>query len=428
MEAVAGLDIGSSHIVAAVAVPAGHVEREWKSTREPKDAGHPSAGPVPGVLKIGSSGTLGMRRGQVTDPAALSRSIGEAVAGAEAAAGAGVGAVCIGLPGHTVQFCRKKYGNLIGKRRINQQDIDRVNRLAVVSHLPPGRAVIGALPLEYVVDGAPVAGKPLGMHCSRLEVELMVVTAERTLVDQLVDAVRGSSIKARIADFLPSTLAAGRALLSGAQQRLGTALVDMGGSCTCVLVYNHGCPVGFEVLPVGSDHITSDLAVCLRTTLEGAEEVKRGLGLVAKGNRGAGDDTGGPRTLTVPRLSGAGFNEVPLKNAVEIIEARICEILEMVGSSVSRLAGGIDLPGGLVLAGGGSRLAGLDLFASDYLGLKVSAGSLGVGEEDSRLPVNTAGAVGLLKHMQDCSRPAEDDHRPTSGLWNTVRRIFKVSR
>lgn len=408
MEAVAGLDIGSSHIVAAVSVPSGPVV------------------PLPEGIKVGFCGALGFRKGQVSDPAALSRSIGEAIGRAEAASGAKVGTVCIGLPGHTVEFFRNRYSNLIGKRRINRQDIERVNRLAMVSDLPPGRRIIQAIPLEYVVDGVPADGDPLGMHCSRLEVESLMITAESSLVDRLVEAFHGSGAKCRIADILPSTLAGGRVILNDAQQKLGAALVDMGGSCTGVLVFNHGYPLGFEALPVGGDHITSDLAVCLRTTLEGAEEIKRTVGLGPGKAPDAGDGDG-PGAVIIPRLSGSGYNEVPVKNVVEVIEARVCEILELVGASVNRITGGLDLPGGLVIAGGGSRLAGLELFALELLGQRVRLGIPGTGDDLHR-QVNTAGAMGLLEYMLNSCLPAEADHRPPPGLWDTIRRIFKVAR
>jgi cell division protein FtsA len=262
-----------------------------------------------------------------------------------------------------------------------------------------------------------------------LEVESIIITADSQMVDQLVEAVHGSGYKVSIMDFFPSTLAAGEEILNQVQQRLGTVLVDIGGSCTCILIYNHGYPVGFDVLPVGSDHITGDLAVCLRTTLAGAEEVKVNLGLGPERSPGAGSEQGGPGVVTIPRLSGSGFNEVPVKTAVEIIEARICEILDMIRSSVGKLAGGLDLPGGLVLAGGGSRLRGLDLFARDHLGVKVSFGSTGMeGEKESRPDVNMAAAVGLLKYILNYRHQVGAGHQPPPGLWSRVKDFFKVTR
>lgn len=422
METVAGLDIGSSYVVAAVAVPAPD-----PGIREARFAGEQKvtavSDPVARGMKIGYSATAGMRRGQVSDIAALSGCIREALSRAESAAGVRVETVCAGFSGHTVEFCRNRYGNLVGKRRINRQDIERINRLALISDLPPGRRIIQAMPVEYIVDGTPVAGDPMGMHCSRLEVESLIFTAGNALVDQLLEAVRRAGVSVK--DIFPSCLAAGEVLLKKSQQQLGTAFIDIGGSCTCVLVYNHGYPVGMDVLPVGGDHITSDLAICLRTTLEGAEGVKRSVGLGLKSAEGL-EKEDLPGAVTIPRLSGSGFNEAPVKSALEIIEARAGEILELVQSSVSRLAGGLDLPGGLILAGGGSRLRGLDLFASDYLGVKVQMEYPGLQGEESGDSVNAAGAAGLLKYMIKHNHTAEEGEQPPADLWSKVRGIFRV--
>lgn len=429
MESIAGLDIGSSHVVAAVAVSSGPIAREVKNSGD-LNTGAPAQDPAVRGLRTGFAPATGLRRGLVSDIDALSGSIREALSGVEASSGARVAAVCVGFSGHTVEFSRKRYGNLIGKRRVNLQDIERVNRLAVVSDLPPGRRIIQVVPLEYTVDGTPVAGEPLGLHCNRLEVEALIVTADSLLIDQIIEAAHRSGVK--VVEIFPSPLAAGEVLLKKAQQQLGTAFVDIGGTCTSVLVYNHGYPAGFEVLPVGGDHITSDLAICLRTTLEGAEEVKRSVGLgpgagVPEVDAGQGG-SGSPARVTIPRVSGSGYNEVPVKNAVEIIEARAMEMLELIGESVRRMAGSLDLPGGLVLAGGGSRLGGLERLALESLGCKVQMASLGRVQEDSA-GVNMAGAAGLLKYiMQIRQRQLPDDagDKQPLHLLGRFRNLFRA--
>ncbi|MCL6479364.1 MAG: cell division protein FtsA [Peptococcaceae bacterium] len=425
MEAVAGLDIGSSHVVAAVA-PA-------------SDMIGPVADPLTGGLEVGRAVTVGFRRGNVSDLASLGRSIREALAQAESAGGKKVNTACIGLSGHSLEFCKKKYSNLVGKRRVNHYDIQRIKRLAQVSDLPPGRQILQVLPLEYTVDGVPVR-EPLGMHCSRLEMECLIITADSALVECLIEAVRGNGIK--VWDVFPSTLAAGEVLLNKAQQQLGTALIDLGGSCTGVLIYNHGHPVAHEVLPVGGDHITSDLAICLRTTLEAAEEIKRKVGLGPEGieNQECEEKAGGPDmpaecdksgregTITVPRLNGTGFNTVSRKTAGDIIEARVCETLDMIGSSINRLTGGSDLPGGLVLAGGGSMLRGLDVFAPKYLGVEIQRSNLDVTVKNADISVSMAGAVGLLKYLLKCYGAEMAGQQPPSGLWSKVKGVFRISK
>jgi len=411
---VAALDIGSTRI--NVAIPA------VASTSDYFTKG----------LKIGRSKVIGFRNGHFSDTSILIRSIKSALEQAESAAGVKVEAAYIGFPGYTVEFNEHRFGSLIGRgRRVTGQDICRIKRLAHVWEFPAGRRLIHLQPLEYFADGGPVGQDPLGIYCSRLEMNSLAITADSRFLEQIEEAVYGSGIKTE--EFLPSPLAVGGALLKPVQMQIGTVLIDFGGQCTSIVFYNHGQPKGFNVLPIGSDHITSDLAICLRTTLEGAEEVKRNIGMALnKDGLVVANDVA---EVSVPRLSGAGFNKVPVEMAVRIIKARVYEILDMVSESISNLAGTTDLPGGLVFAGGGSILKGLQLFSSEYLGVKIQMGvkdnfgdNISAEKEDSELAVKMAGAVGLLKHFSGASDSTPLYHQPSSGIWRKVRGIFRVSK
>jgi cell division protein FtsA len=342
---------------------------------------------------------------------------------AASAAGVKVEAVYAGFPGHTVEFYIKKSSSLISKsKRVTQQDMERVKRLALVSDFPQGRRVIQAAPFEYMLDGVPVGGNPDGMTCSRLGVESLVVTADSDLLEKLTEAVHLAG--ARIIDWLPSTLAAGEMAVSSARGQVGVALVDLGESGTSVTIYNYGRPLAYEWLPVGGGHITSDLAICLRTTLEAAEGLKKEIGLEGAGSR--------DESITVPRLSGVGFNDIPPQSAVRVIEARTGEILDLVRSSIIRLTGACNLSGGIVLVGGGSHIRGLGDYASKYLEIAVepfspNSGGKDVFEKYPGLAASFTGALGLLKYFArepntlPLTRQQED-------FWSKVKGLFKVSQ
>ncbi|MFZ5596350.1 MAG: cell division protein FtsA [Bacillota bacterium] len=413
METVAGLNIGSSYIVAAVAA----VSDERSSVKG-----------FPAGLKMGFSRSAGYRRGVVTDAESLTHSVKEALEMAEEACGQNVEAAYIGFSGHTVEINSIKSGSETGKaRRITQRDVERSRRLALVSEMPADRRVIQVFPVKYIPDGIPRAGDPSGMVCSGPDFQSLVVTADNELIEQLAGVVRAAGLRAL--DFLPSPLAAGESVLTGVQHQLGACVVDIGGSCTSVVLYRHGYPAGYAALPVGSDHITSDLAICLRTSLEAAEEIKRNIGL-----GGADVDS----VISVPRLSGIGDNEVSAKHVVSIIEARAGELLDMIGSAVAGLSGGLNLPGGLVFTGGGSAIKGLEKLASGQLGMKVQLGlyngsqNTGVRDNDGKgagcgPDTGVESAVGLLKYFTEKRRRAEqqDVHQPASGFWGRVKGILR---
>lgn len=405
MEPVAGLDIGSSRVIAAVS-----------------GAKSQLSDLVVREVKYGYSCAMGIRKGQVVDVPSLAGSIREALDKAESEAGIKVESVYTGFSGHTVEFYIKNSGSLLGKgRRVNQQDIEKVIRLSLVANLQPGRRVIEVIPYEYYLDGMPVNGSPVGMSCTRLNIDSLIITVDNGLYEKLTEAAHMAGV--RIKGCLPSTLAAGESVLSNARRQVGVVLADIGESCTSVIMYNHGRPLGFEALPVGSGHITSDMAICLRTTLEGAEEAKRQAGIILQA------DEGGPGgdPIAVPRLSGLGFNQIPRNNAARVIEARAAEIFDMLRSSVNKLSGGFDLPGGIVFAGGGSLISGLGLFAKNYFNCEVEIASLEniSNGNNNIIPLDYAGALGLLKYFSK-RLDTPQDKQDQENLLNKVMGFFRI--
>ena len=56
-------------------------------------------------------------------------------------------------------------------------------------------------------------------------------------------------------------------------------MVNIGGSTTSVAVFEEGDVLAVKVLPVGANHITNDIAIGLRTSIETAEQVKLEYGV-----------------------------------------------------------------------------------------------------------------------------------------------------
>ncbi len=64
------------------------------------------------------------------------------------------------------------------------------------------------------------------------------------------------------------------ALLSKKQKEIGVVLINIGAGTTSFAIFEEGVLLCARVLPIGSGHITSDLAIGLRTSVDVAEEIK----------------------------------------------------------------------------------------------------------------------------------------------------------
>ncbi|HEX2680543.1 MAG TPA: cell division protein FtsA, partial [Candidatus Dormibacteraeota bacterium] len=133
---------------------------------------------------------------------------------------------------------------------------------------------------------------------------------------------------------------------------LGVCLVEIGAGTTSVAVYNEGSARHLAVLPVGGNHVTSDIAIGLRTTLDEAESLKLTYGHALP------DVIDQAEKVEVRQVGGDRIQALPRRFLAEIIGPRMVEIFRMAREEVRKSGFDQLLPAGVVVAGGGSRLMG----------------------------------------------------------------------
>lgn len=206
--------------------------------------------------------------------------------------------------------------------------------------------------------------------------------------EDLVECIRLAGLK--IEEMLPSVVASAEALLTDTDKELGTVLMDIGGTTTGLMVYNQGLPVYENYLAAGSEHITSDLAVCLHTTMSEGERIKQSLGLIIP----ATDDF-----LEISSVGGQIKRNLPARSAIDIIKSRVVEILDLTHQELRSFCRLDSLAGGMIMTGGGSLLKGLlDTAKSQFPFSKVAMGvtsKAGVPREEWASPAYTS-SVGLV--------------------------------
>ncbi|MFO7820361.1 MAG: cell division protein FtsA, partial [Halanaerobacter sp.] len=232
--------------------------------------------------------------------------------------------------------------------------------------IPPEREIVHALPREYIVDGCKDIKYPLGMAGVRLEAETHIVTGSVTSIQNLAKSVNRAGIG--VEDIVLQPLAASKAVLSESEKDLGVVLVDMGGGTTDIAVFKEGSIWYTAILPVGGDHVTSDIAVGLRTPKTNAEKIKIKHGF-AEASLLDGDEK-----IDIVDTSGSKQRSVSRQRLAEIIEPRVEEIFDMVNDELKKGKCQDLVPAGMVLTGGASLLKGLPDFVSRELDMPVRNG------------------------------------------------------
>jgi cell division protein FtsA len=258
------------------------------------------------------------------------------------------------------------------RREVSREDIARATEAARAVQVPSNREILHVIPRGYIVDGQEGIKDPLGMSAVRLEVETHIVAGASTTLQNLTKCVSLAGVQ--IDELVISSLAAAEATLTDTEKELGVVVADIGGGTTDLAVFVDGAVHHSAVIPVGAINVTNDVAIGLRTSLNLAEDIKvrHGTASVA--------DVQPEELINVAVMGDGGGQTIQRRKLSEIIEARMRELYELIGEEVARSGHGSPLPAGLVLTGGGARLAGVADLARDVLQMPVRVASpQGVG-------------------------------------------------
>lgn len=390
-----GLDVGTSTVRCVV------------GTVDPNGSGKLS------IVGHGSARNMGMRRGVVVHVEDAAEAIIQAITEAERVSGMRLQGATVNINGSHVSGMNSKGVIAISaaNREISQEDRMRAEEAATIVQLPSNREIIQVFAKNYRLDGQENIKDPVGMHGVRLEVDTHIVTAATPNLRSLDMALEKAQLVPH--NHTLSSLAAAEAVMERQQKEAGTLLLDIGAGTTNLLVLEDGEVQHVAVLPIGSMHITNDLAIGLKTDLDVAEAVKvKFASLDAKTPK---------RDL---RLKMNDQDHIFKAEDVSMItEARVEELLEYVQKELVRIHRAHKLPGGVVIVGGAAKLPGIAEFAREKLQLAARIGKLHSvsGLIDTVSDPEYSAAVGLM--MLDMLLVPE---MPSSNMGKTSDRALKL--
>ena len=230
-------------------------------------------------------------------------------------------------------------------------DLQKALDSAKAVPLPPDREIIHVVPRSYVLDGQEGIKNPIGMSGHRLEAETHVITGAVGSIQNLIKAVQRTGLE--LDDMVLQPLASAEAVLTQEERELGGVLVDIGGGTTDVAVFLDGSVWHTAVIGLGGNHISNDIAICLRTPLANAEEMK-----IAYGHADPAAVADLP-PIDVPTFERHRVQQVPREYLAQIIQVRLEEILGFVASEIKRSGYSGLLGAGVILAGGVAEQAGI---------------------------------------------------------------------
>ena len=333
-EIIVGLDIGSTSIKIAIG--------QSTDSEGNKQKLH--------IIGAVEEEAEGINRGVITSIEDALNSITKALDKAEKLVGRPIETAWVSISGGQIASQISKGVVAVSKTdgEVREEDMERAIEAAKTVTTPPNYEIIHVVPRSFTVDGQSNIKDPVGMTGVRLEVETYIIEGLSSQVKNLTKCVYQTGLD--IEDLVLAPLATSEAVLNNRQKELGVAVINIGGATTSVAVFEQGDLLHTAILPLGSEHITSDIAIGLRTSIEVAEKIKLKYGqATAKG---------------IERKEEFDLHEfdedeeglISRKYLAEIIEARVEEILSKIDEELKKVERSGALPAGIVLTGAGAKL------------------------------------------------------------------------
>ncbi|GAB4283794.1 MAG: cell division protein FtsA [Candidatus Dojkabacteria bacterium] len=347
---ITAIDIGSQKISAVITVV------EDKKVKVIGESTHPS---------------YGIKKGEITGIEEATNSIAAALNGAERMAGLTVSSAYVSINGKNIVSVNNKGVVAVSDSEILDDDVVRSLEQARTAAIPNAREIIHLIPREFVVDHQTGIKNPVGMTGSRLEVDCHIISAPSTSIHNIERCIQ--RIGLRIDDLVFSGWASAQSVLTSTERELGVLLLDIGAGTTTITSYVEDAVTFSGCVALGGSNVTRDIAAGLRFSLDDAEKVKvHAAELFKKAAQSKKkEDTD---IIDVTELDIEGVKTISKKQFMEIVDARVDEILDIVKKKMEQEGFDSKLPAGVVITGGSALLPEITSIASKVFGVPARVG------------------------------------------------------
>lgn len=262
--------------------------------------------------------------------------------------------VYVGLSGRSLRSIEKEVSmNLPDDTLITESLLERLKGMAMEAEIDNSLKVIDAIPRVFTV-GRNETQRPKGQMGNHISAIYDLIVARPDLIKKINNTV-SEKLGLEIKGMVVTPIATADIVLNEHEKKLGCMLVDIGAETTSVTIYTRGNLVYFATLPFGGRNITLDLKA-LNVIEDKAEELKVTFGHAIA-----------PTVPSQETISG-----IPLTKITNYVVARSEEIVANIAEQIN-YAGLTekDIPEGIVICGGGSRLNGMTDLISRFTGMKV---------------------------------------------------------
>lgn len=301
-------------------------------------------------------------------------------------------AVYVGLSGRSLRnIPHEANRNLPEETEITEDIITQLREEVERANIDSSLEVVKAVPRCYWVNKSETQS-PVGSVGNNIRASFDLIAC-RQQMRRNISKMLSEKTKISIKDYIVTPLAVANLVLSNEEKRLGCMLVDHGAETTTVSIYKNGTLHYLATLPLGSRNITRDITK-LNVLEERAEEIKTSSGNAMASETPMGLNVGG----------------VKLSDVSNFVVARAEEIVANIIKQISYAEfEDKQLPGGIIVVGGGFKLNGLTTLLEQQSNMKVRQGKVpeGIGLEDTR--ATTLENVQVISLLNEACKQADNE-------------------
>lgn len=388
------------------------------------------------VLAATRQNCRGIKGGVVINIDETSLAIRRAVESAEDMAKETVRDLIVGIRGGHIQTFNHHGAINIARtdKEITTDDVSQVIESTKAVPISTDREIIHVIPQDFVLDRQQGVPNPVGMEGSLLEVEVHIVTAGSSHLNNIWRSINNAGFSIR--EPVYSLLAVGESVVTQEEKDLGCVLVDLGGASTGLAIYVDGGVRYTKELPIGADAITNDLAHGLRTSFTQAKMVKERYGAAMRMSKKQVLVTGNGQEspidleeeISYTSVDGRTQKQIQRGTLLDFISPRVEEIFTLVQTEVENSGFGEQVTaGGVILTGGGSMMTGIIHAAEKMMEVTTRHGLpqniTGLSEILSHPSYATAAGLLTFHSMGDWGR-SQKGRRPGGSVVDQVKSFF----
>ena len=270
---------------------------------------------------------------------------------------------------------------------------------------------------KYFVDNKLFKNLPINIFADQLSQENAFFSIPKNILKNIAEVFNACDIE--INKFIFSSYALGTHHFNRDQIDYGCGIIDIGFEKTSVALFNNSALIHAAVFPIGSNHITKDIARgCYLTEVE-SELIKKDISIIQNPS---------DKFLPEKYFSKTRFRKISSKFVQDVIDARIDEILKKIFKEIN-LIQTQGVKHNLIFTGGGSKLNDLkkiinNKYSDCQINNDLANSNLSNGIDEDLLPCYGGAKVLTEGFASEAIAISNSEQTSKKGIFTRIFNVF----